>query len=69
MHVFIDQALVFSQKMFDWHYFDTAKSTYEIHIAKDFPGVVRKAKLNARAYVEQHDFTPLINKDASKCRQ
>jgi hypothetical protein len=51
--------------MFDWHYFDTSKSTYQIHIAKDFPGVVRKAKINARAYVEQHEFTPLVSYQAS----
>lgn len=61
--------MVFSQKMFDWHRFDTTKTTYQLHIGKDFPGVVRKAKINARAYVENHENTLLVNTDSTKCRK
>jgi len=57
--------MVFSSKMFDYHYFNTATTTYEIHIAKDFPGVVRKVKLNSRAYVPDHTNTLLVNTDSS----
>lgn len=59
--------MVFSAKMFDYHYFDTAKTTYEIIIAKDFPGVVRKVKLNSRAYVPDHTNTLLVNTDSTQC--
>ena len=67
--VFIDQALVFSKKMFDYHYFDTSNANYQIHIAKNFPGVVRKTKINSLAYVEDHTNTLLINTDSTMCRQ
>ncbi len=69
MKVFIDQSLVFSQRIFDWHQFDMAKATYELQIGKEFPGIVRKAKINARSFSEGHENTLLINTDSSKCNQ
>ncbi len=50
LDVFIDQTLVLSAEIFDWHTFDLYKDTYELHIGKEFPGVVRKAKINARSH-------------------
>lgn len=67
MYVFIDQAMVFNQKMFDWHAFDITKTTYQLIIGKDFPGVVRKTKINARAYCEGHQNTLLVNTNPNLC--
>jgi len=69
VNVFIDQAMVFTSKMFDYHYFDTASTTYAIHIGKDFPGIVRTVKLNSRAYVADHTNTLLISTDSSMCQK
>jgi hypothetical protein len=69
LKVFIDQSLVYSQKVFDWHAFDMGKSTYELQIGKEFPGVIRKARINARAHCDGHQNTLLVNTDPSKCVQ
>lgn len=69
MQVWIDQALVYTQKVFDWFIFKM-DSDYYIHIGKDFPGIVRKARVNGRAHVEGYQDTPLmIVTDSSKCNQ
>jgi hypothetical protein len=67
LKVFIDQSLVYSQKVFDWHSYDMGKSTYELQIGKDFPGVIRKARINARAHCDGHENSLLVNTDSSKC--
>ena len=69
LKVFIDQSLVYSQKVFDWHAFDMGKTTYELQIGKEFPGVIRKARINARAHCDGHENTLLVNTDPSKCVQ
>ena len=44
-------------------------SNYQIHISKEFPGVVRNAKIIARAYVEGHENTLLVNTNPNLCRK
>ena len=67
MTVFIDQSMVYREKIFDWHSFDIASDKYQLVIGKDFPGVVRKARINARSYCPGHTSTILSVTDTSKC--
>lgn len=55
--------------MFDWHSFDIKSSNYTLVIGKDFPGVVRKARINARSYCPDHTSIILSVNDPSKCQQ
>jgi hypothetical protein len=57
--VFIDQSMVYREKIFDWHSFNISSSNYSLVIGKDFPGVVRKARINARSYCPGHTSTIL----------
>lgn len=47
--VFLDAIEVLSTKIFDWYIFNPTLS-HTLHIARNFPGVVRKAKVNSRPY-------------------
>lgn len=50
LNIFIDNLQVLETSVFDWFNFDATSANYYFHIAKDFPGIVRKAKINSRAY-------------------
>jgi hypothetical protein len=52
--------------IFDWHVFDYDSTTYYLHIAKDFPGIVRKAKINSRPYCLDRK-SLWISTDQNKC--
>lgn len=65
--VFIDQSNVYSKRLFDWHAFNLASDQYELRIGREFPGVIRKAKINARAHCKGHNLNLVVNRDPSKC--
>jgi hypothetical protein len=48
--VYIDGVLILETSIFDWHVFDSNSQDYWFHIGYDFPGIVRKAKVNLRPY-------------------
>jgi hypothetical protein len=66
MYVFIDDIMVLETSIFDWFSFTYTYTGYYFHIGKDFPGVVRKAKVNARPYC-LNSKSLWINTDASTC--
>lgn len=51
--------MVYREKIFDWHSFDISSDKYQLVIGKEFPGVVRKARINARSYCPGHTSTIL----------
>mmetsp|Transcript_32671 Transcript_32671/g.31892 ORF Transcript_32671/g.31892 Transcript_32671/m.31892 type:complete len:159 (+) Transcript_32671:1178-1654(+) len=48
--IYIDNILFLETSVLDWFHFDRTSADYWLHIARDFPGIVRKAKINSRPY-------------------
>ena len=66
LQIYLDNIKVLDSRIFDWHNFRPTNS-YNLHIGRKFPGIVRKAKVNARSYIGGQSLW--INTDASKCIQ
>eukprot|EP00347_Sterkiella_histriomuscorum_P005396 403356774 len=65
IYVYLDDIHVLTTDIFDWFIYNPA-TVYAIHIANNFPGIVRKAKINARPYC-LNDKSLWINTDETKC--
>ena len=52
--------------IFDWFNFNPTSYLYQLHISKDFPGIVKNAKINSRPYCVNSQ-SLWINTDPTKC--
>jgi len=48
--LFIDNLLALKTDIFDWYDFNWADGDHWLYVGDKFPGVVRKVKINAKAY-------------------
>ncbi len=69
LQIFLDDTMILSSRVFDWHNFDSPNTDdYYLHIGRNFPGVVRKAKINSRSYC-LNSKSLWIETDESNCNK
>ena len=66
VYLYIDNVLFLETSILDWFTYTYNSATYYLHIAKNFPGIVRKAKINSRPYC-LNSKSLWVNTDQTKC--